>query len=150
MARYIVDGYVFDIETGQKYLYISCVLVAVAACGTAIRFYLITLLGERLVSDLRQALFDQIINLSPSFFEKTLTGDLVSRINADTTLVQSVAGSTLSLAVRNSLLLLGGSYFNVFYIDKVGVIFSSYYTHNNFSITLLWKIFKKTNPSNTR
>ena len=52
--------------------------------------------------------FDKIINLSPNFFEKTLTGDLVSRINADTTLVQSVAGSTLSLAIRNSLLLLGG------------------------------------------
>ena len=108
MARYIVDGYVFNIETGQKYLYFGCALVTIAACGTAIRFYLITLLGERLVSDLRQALFDQIINLSPTFFEKTLTGDLVSRINADTTLVQSVAGSTLSLAVRNSLLLLGG------------------------------------------
>ena len=73
MARYIVDGYVFNIETGQKYLYISCALVAVAACGTAIRFYLITLLGERLVSDLRQTLFDQIINLSPNFFEKRLT-----------------------------------------------------------------------------
>lgn len=108
MARYIVDGYVFDIETGQKYLYISSALVAVAACGTAVRFYLITLLGERLVSDLRQKLFDQIINLSPNFFERTLTGDLVSRINADTTLVQSVAGSTLSLAVRNTFLLLGG------------------------------------------
>ncbi len=108
MARYIVDGYVFNIETGQKYLYVSCALVAVAACGTAIRFYLVTLLGERLVSDLRQELFEKIVNLSPNFFEKTLTGDLVSRINADTTLVQSVAGSTLSLAVRNTLLLLGG------------------------------------------
>ena len=108
MARYIVDGYVFNIETGQRYLFFSCVLVAVAAFGTAIRFYLITLLGERLVSDLRQALFDKIINLSPNFFEKTLTGDLVSRINADTTLVQSVAGSTLSLIVRNTLLFLGG------------------------------------------
>ena len=108
MARYIVDGYVFNIETGQRYLFFSCVLVAVAAFGTAMRFYLITLLGERLVSDLRQVLFDKIINLSPNFFEKTLTGDLVSRINADTTLVQSVAGSTLSLAVRNTLLFLGG------------------------------------------
>ena len=108
MARYIVDGYVFNIQTGQKYLYISCALVAIAACGTAIRFYLITLLGERLVTDLRQALFDQIINFSPNFFEKTLTGDLVSRINADTTLIQSVAGSTLSLALRNILLLFGG------------------------------------------
>ena len=108
MVRYIVDGYVFNIETGQKYLFISCVLVTVAAFGTAIRFYLVTLLGERLVSDLRQELFEKIINLSPSFFEKNLTGDLVSRINADTTLVQSVAGSTLSLAIRNTLLFLGG------------------------------------------
>ena len=72
MARYIVDGYVFNIETGQKYLYFGCALVTVAACGTAIRFYLITLLGERLVSDLRQALFDQIINLSPTFLKKRL------------------------------------------------------------------------------
>ncbi len=108
MVRHIVDGYVFNIETGQKYLFISCVLVTVAAFGTAIRFYLITLLGERLVSDLRQELFEKIINLSPNFFEKNLTGDLVSRINADTTLVQSVAGSTLSLAIRNTLLFLGG------------------------------------------
>ena len=108
MVRYIVDGYSFNIETGQKYLFISCVLVIVAALGTAIRFFLVTLLGERLVSDLRQELFDKIINLSPNFFEKTLTGDLVSRINADTTLVQSVAGSTLSLALRNTLLFFGG------------------------------------------
>ena len=98
----------FNVETGQKYLFISCALVSVAAFGTAIRFYLVTLLGERLVSDLRQELFDKIINLSPNFFEKNLTGDLVSRINADTTLVQSVAGSTLSLAIRNTLLFLGG------------------------------------------
>ena len=109
MVRYIVDGYSFNVQTGQKYLFISCALVAVAAFGTAIRFYLVTLLGERLVSDLRQELFDKIINLSPNFFEKNLTGDLVSRINADTTLVQSVAGSTLSLAVRNTLLFLGES-----------------------------------------
>ena len=108
MVRYIVDGYSFNVETGQKYLFISCVLVVVAALGTAIRFFLVTLLGERLVSDLRQELFEKIINLSPNFFEKTLTGDLVSRINADTTLVQSVAGSTLSLALRNTLLFLGG------------------------------------------
>ena len=108
MVRYIVDGYIFNAQTGQKYLFISCALVSVAAFGTAIRFYLVTLLGERLVSDLRQKLFDKIINLSPNFFEKNLTGDLVSRINADTTLVQSVAGSTLSLAIRNTLLFLGG------------------------------------------
>ena len=108
MVRYIVDGYTFNVETGQKYLFISCALVAVAALGTAIRFYLVTLLGERLVTDLRRELFDKIINLSPNFFEKNLTGDLVSRINADTTLVQSVAGSTLSLAIRNTLLFLGG------------------------------------------
>ena len=63
MVRYIVDGYVFNIETGQKYLYFSCALVAVAACGTAIRFYLVTLLGERVVSDLRQELFEKIVNL---------------------------------------------------------------------------------------
>ena len=52
MVRYIVDGYIFNVETGQKYLFISCALVSVAAFGTAIRFYLVTLLGERLVLSL--------------------------------------------------------------------------------------------------
>ena len=60
MEQYIFDEYTFNVETGQKYLFKSCSLVAVAAFGTVVQFYLVTLLGERLVSDLRQELFAQI------------------------------------------------------------------------------------------
>ena len=109
VIRLIIDGYVYEIHNRKDYLLVIClVLVVVGALGTAIRFYLVTLLGERLVSDIRQGVFNKIIQFSPSFFEKNMTGDLTSRLNADTTLIQSVAGSTISLAIRNVFLFLGG------------------------------------------
>ncbi len=109
VIRLIIDGYVYEIHNRKDYLLVIClVLVVVGALGTAIRFYLVTLLGERLVSDIRQGVFNKIIQFSPSFFEKNMTGDLSSRLNADTTLIQSVAGSTISLAIRNVFLFFGG------------------------------------------
>ena len=109
IIRLIVDGYVNEIHNEKDYLFLIClILVIIGALGTAIRFYLVTLLGERLVSDMRQGVFNKIIQFSPSFFERNMTGDLTSRLNADTTLIQSVAGSTISLAIRNVFLFLGG------------------------------------------
>ncbi len=109
IIRLIVDGYVYEIQNEKRYLLVICLLLVVfGALGTAIRFYLVTLLGERLVSDIRKGVFNKIIQFSPSFFEKNMTGDLTSRLNTDTTLIQSVAGSTISLAIRNVFLFLGG------------------------------------------
>ncbi len=109
VMRLIVDGYVYEIQNEKDNLLLICLaLVVVGALGTAVRFYLVTLLGERIVSDIRQGVFKKIIQFSPSFFEKNMTGDLTSRLNADTTLIQSVAGSTISLAIRNVFLFFGG------------------------------------------
>ena len=86
-------------------------LLAVAillALGTAARFYLVSWIGERVVADMRQAVFSHIIGLSPGFFEVTRTGEVISRLTTDTTLIQTVIGSSVSVALRNSILLLGG------------------------------------------
>jgi ATP-binding cassette subfamily B protein len=79
------------------------------ACGTFARFYLVSWVGERVVADIRKAVFDHIIGLSPGFFEITRTGEVVSRLTTDTTLLQVVVGSSVSIALRNTLLIIGGT-----------------------------------------
>lgn len=83
-------------------------MVVLLAVGTFSRFYLVSWLGERLVADLRRAVFDRIVRFSPAFFETTKTGELMSRLTTDTTLLQTVIGSQVSSALRNLLLLIGG------------------------------------------
>ena len=78
------------------------------ALGTAGRFYLVSWVGERVVADMRRAVFDHIIGLSPGFFEVTRTGEVVSRLTTDTTLIQTVIGSSVSVALRNTILVVGG------------------------------------------
>lgn len=84
------------------------VAAAVLGLASAIRFYAVTWLGERVVADIRKAVFDNILGLSPQFFEVTRTGEVLSRLTADTTLVQTVVGSSASLAARNLVTLTGG------------------------------------------
>jgi len=79
------------------------------AAGTFARFYLVSWVGERVVADIRKAVFDHIIGLSPGFFEITRTGEVVSRLTTDTTLLQVVVGSSVSIALRNLLLIIGGT-----------------------------------------
>jgi len=83
-------------------------MVVLLATGTFARFYLVSWLGERVVADMRQAIFERILRLSPAFFEINKTGELLSRLTTDTTLLQTVIGSQASSALRNLLLLLGG------------------------------------------
>ncbi len=84
-------------------------VVAVLALATYARFYLVTWLGERVAADIRKAVYDHVIGLSPVFFEVTRTGEILSRLTADTTLIQSVVGSSVSIAMRNVLLFAGGT-----------------------------------------
>jgi len=84
------------------------VLSVIMAFGTFARFYLVSWLGERVVADLRKAVFDRVLALHPGFFEVTKTGEILSRLTTDTTLLQSVIGSSASMALRNSLNFLGG------------------------------------------
>ncbi len=83
-------------------------LSVIMAVGTAARFYFVSWLGERVVADLRKAVYDRVLALHIGFFETTKTGEILSRLTTDTTLLQSVIGSSASIALRNALNLLGG------------------------------------------
>lgn len=83
-------------------------IIAVIAAGTYFRFYYISWVGERVVADVRKAVFDQVIKQSPGFYETTKTGEILSRLTSDTTLLQTVVGSSLSIALRNTLSVIGG------------------------------------------
>lgn len=84
------------------------VLAVVLGIATATRYYFVTWIGERLVADIRNAVYQHILKLSPVFFESTRTGEVLSRLTTDTTLIQSVIGSSLSIALRNALTFSGG------------------------------------------
>jgi ATP-binding cassette subfamily B protein len=81
---------------------------AVLGLASATRFYAVTWLGERVVADIRKAVFGNVLGLSPQFFEVTRTGEVLSRMTADTTLIQTVVGSSASVAMRNLVTLTGG------------------------------------------
>ena len=83
-------------------------VVLVLAMASYARFFLISWVGERVVADLRSALFDHVVGLSATFFESRRTGEVISRIGTDTTLVQTVVGSSVSIALRNALMFAGG------------------------------------------
>jgi len=89
-------------------LLLFLVLVTLLALGTFLRFYLVSWLGERVSADLRKAVFRHLLQLHPGFFETNLSGEIQARITADTTVLQTVIGSSLSVALRNVLLFLGG------------------------------------------
>ena len=84
------------------------VLVLGLAIGSFARFYLVSWIGERVVADIRKRVFNHLIDLDPGFFEKNRALEIQSRFTADTTVLQSVIGSTVSIALRNTLMLLGG------------------------------------------
>ncbi|MEN5038439.1 ABC transporter transmembrane domain-containing protein [Pseudomonas sp. TWI929] len=84
------------------------VLVLALAMGTFSRFYLVSWIGERCVADIRRAVFDHLIGLHPGFFEDNRSSEIQSRLTADTTLLQSVIGSSLSMFLRNVLMVIGG------------------------------------------
>ena len=83
-------------------------VATVLALATAARFYMVSWLGERVTADIRSAVYRHVIDQSPEFFETTQTGEVLSRITTDTTLIQSVVGTSISLALRNTLLFSGG------------------------------------------
>ncbi|MHA7875055.1 ABC transporter transmembrane domain-containing protein [Roseivivax sp.] len=108
-VRRVVDNF----EGGEaalldRYFMAALVIAGLLALGTALRYALVTRLGERVVADIRMAVFDRVIGLSPAFYEKIMTGEVLSRITTDTTLILSVIGSSISIALRNLLIFAGG------------------------------------------
>lgn len=108
-VRRVVDN--FRVEQGHLldlYFIAAIGIAGLLAIGTGLRYALVTRLGERVVADIRKAVFDRVIGMSPVFFERLLTGEVLSRITTDTTLILSVIGSSVSIALRNLLIFIGG------------------------------------------
>jgi len=108
--RFLIDNGFAANDVGTINRYFGWFFAAAAMFGgfAALRYYLVSWLGERVVADIRTEVYDRVIRMDPTFFETTRTGEVLSRLTADITLVQSVAGVSLSIALRSLLNLLGG------------------------------------------
>jgi ATP-binding cassette subfamily B protein len=93
----------------DEYFGVMILVVAILAGASAMRYYLVTTVGERVVADLRDAVFERITMLSASFFDTAKTGELVSRLTADTTQIKSAVGASVSIALRNLVLFFGSA-----------------------------------------
>ncbi|KFI27159.1 ABC transporter [Haematobacter massiliensis] len=108
-VRRVVDGFGSDALLLDTYFTAFLGIAALLAVGTGLRYYLVTRLGERVVADIRKAVFDRVISLSPGFYERVMSGEVLSRITTDTTVILSVLGSSISVAMRNAIIVAGGT-----------------------------------------
>jgi ATP-binding cassette subfamily B protein len=108
--RYLIDnGFIAqDMGTVNRYFGWFLAATVVFSLFASLRYYLVTWLGERVVADIRNAVYARVIRMDPAFFEITRTGEVLSRLTTDTTLVQSISGSGLSIALRSTVSLIGG------------------------------------------
>lgn len=107
--RQLIDRGLATRDSGTINLYFIGFLTAAGAFGifAALRFYLVTWVGERVVADLRAAIYRRVVRMDPLFFETTRVGEVLSRLTTDTTLVQAISGVNLSIVLRSSLSLIG-------------------------------------------
>ena len=107
--RAVIDfGFTSDrLGSIDRYFFNLLVLAGVFAIFAAPRFYTVMWIGERVVADIRSQVYQHVIRLSPSFYEVTRTGEVLSRLTTDTTLVQTVFGAGMSIAVRSAVMLIG-------------------------------------------
>ncbi len=108
--RYLIDS---GFSSGQsehidRYFLALFGLSVILAIATALRFYFVSWLGERVTADIRSAVYSHVLRMSPQFFEHTQTGEVLSRLTTDTTLIQTVVGTSLSMGLRNFFMLVGG------------------------------------------
>jgi ATP-binding cassette subfamily B protein len=96
-----------DSSTINRYFLALLAAAVLYGCFAALRFYLVTWLGERVVSDLRNAVYRRVVHMDPLFFETTRVGEVLSRLTTDTTLVQAISGVNLSIVLRSTLSLIG-------------------------------------------
>lgn len=108
--RFLIDVGLSPENRGAVNQHFASLLLLALVLGatTATRYYFVTWIGERLVADIRNAVYRQVLKMSPVFFETTRTGEVLSRLTTDTTLIQSVVGSSASIALRNLLTFAGG------------------------------------------
>ena len=106
-VRHVIDAGLASGGAMHRYFVVLFVLSAAVAAFASLRFYLVSWIGERVVADLRSAVFRHVLTLSPGFFEVTRSGEVLSRLTTDTTLIQTVVGSSVSIALRSGLTLIG-------------------------------------------
>lgn len=108
--RYLIDGGFGEgqPEALDHAIEAVTVVIVVLAAATFLRSYLVTWLGERVVADLRRDVYAHVLHLSPGFFETTRTGEVISRLTTDTSVIQTVIGASVTQALRNVLLVVGG------------------------------------------
>ena len=110
LRRLVDEGFRGDDTTLlDQALIVMFVVIALLAMASYGRYYLVSWIGERVVADIRRAVYDHVIGLDPGFFEKTKTGEILSRLTTDTTVLQVVVGATASTALRNLLMFVGGT-----------------------------------------
>ena len=108
VRRIIDNGFTADnAALVDKYFLAMLAVVLVLAIGSAMRFYFVMWIGERVVADIRDAIFSHLLSLSPAFFETQRSGEVLSRLTADTTQIKSAFSSTASIALRNVVMLIG-------------------------------------------
>ena len=108
VRRIIDNGFTADnAALVDKYFLAMLAVVLVLAIGSALRFYFVMWIGERVVADIRDAIFSHLLSLSPAFFETQRSGEVLSRLTADTTQIKSAFSSTASIALRNVVMLIG-------------------------------------------
>ncbi|MDE2418195.1 MAG: ATP-binding cassette domain-containing protein [Burkholderiales bacterium] len=111
--RSLIDGGLVQADKGAQVMalreHFAALFAVAVALGlfSACRFYMVSWLGERVTADLRNAVYSHVLKQSPEFFETTQTGEVLSRLSADTTLVQTVVGSSLSMGLRNAVMGVG-------------------------------------------
>ncbi|MBQ4834351.1 ATP-binding cassette domain-containing protein [Pseudoalteromonas sp. MMG010] len=109
-VKFVIDhGFIAGSQSQLKHAVLVLIgLISLLAIGTFSRFYLMSWIGERVSNDIRKAVFNRIVTLHPSYFEENRSGELMSRLTTDTTLLQSIIGSSFSMALRSALMLIGG------------------------------------------
>ncbi|MBC7150873.1 MAG: ATP-binding cassette domain-containing protein [Rhizobium sp.] len=106
----------------NNYFGMMAVLAIILAIASAMRYYFVITIGERVVSDLRRDVFAHVTRLSPAFFDVNQSGEIVSRLTADTTQIKSAVGATASLALRNSILCLGAMGMMIYTSPRLSIL----------------------------
>lgn len=123
-VRRMIDHGFDQIDRGliDSYFIAIMAMALVLAAASALRYYFVISIGERIVSDMRREVFDHVTRLSPSFFDVNQSGEIVSRLTADTTQIKSAVGATASVALRNLILCLGAMVMMIFTSPKLSSI----------------------------
>lgn len=108
-------------EIGRWFRYLLLIVLVLAA-GTACRFYFVSILGERVVADIRQQVQDNLLRLSPGFFEENSPSEISSRMTADTGQIEQVVGTTISVALRNAIMAVGGTVYLLFLAPQLTLL----------------------------